>query len=104
GRQEVPGLFCKVLKNRAGFKDCERARAVSRLMVDDHRNLVRVRTGQIGGVVLLALAQVNGNETVVEGHLLERDRDLVDIGTGGKKEIDHGLAPSWFLVENSTSW
>src|SRR5262249_52677902 len=95
GGEELAGLLGEIDQHRARFEHRDRLAAVLRLVVDQRRNAVVGRDRQELRLELLALADVDRNDLVLESGLLEEHRDLVAFRRGPIVQLDHGQGSSY---------
>src|SRR5260370_17090060 len=89
GRKETSSLFAKILKYSARFEDREGGAAIGRIVVRNYRNLASVGSREVRGIAVLALAHHNPNKLMLQTHLFQGDRNLVDIRTSHEVQADH---------------
>src|SRR5208282_1157095 len=74
-RHHLAGLFGEIDQNGAGFENLERPAAGS-IAIDDRRNLGIRIDGDVVGLELIALADMDRMNVIRQPYLLEHDGDL----------------------------
>src|SRR5216684_4050098 len=93
GGKEFSGLLRQIQQHRAGFEDRNRLAAALRLMIEHCGNAVVGRDRQKLRLELVALADVDRENLVLQPGLFQKHRDLVAVRRGPVMEVDHGASP-----------
>src|SRR6266852_2498467 len=88
-RQEAAGLLGQVRQDGAGLEQADRLAAVSRRGIDDRWHAIVRRDGEEVGLELIAGADVDRVDRVVQPGFLQEHRDLVAVRRGPVIELDH---------------
>ena len=93
GGQKLAGLLGEILQHRAGLEDRDRLAAALWLVIDHRRNAVVRRDREELRLELIALADIDRENLVLQPGLFQKDRDLVAVRRGPVIQIDHRRVP-----------
>jgi hypothetical protein len=88
--QEAAGLLGQVQQDRAGLEHALRSTAIGRGVVDDGRHLVVGRDGQEFRLELVARADVDRVDAVLQAGFLQQQGHFVAVRGGPVIQVDHG--------------
>jgi len=88
-RQEAAGLLGEVQEDGARLEQADWLAAIARCGIDDRRHSVVRRDGEKVGLELIAGADVDRVDRVVQSRFLQEHRDLVAVRRRPVVEVDH---------------